>query len=58
LSDWVGNIDSLYKKLPEDVREAVKGEYRFVLTKILDYGEKALELEIKRSLDRMVSELS
>ncbi|MFQ5826055.1 MAG: hypothetical protein ACE5IA_01745 [Dehalococcoidia bacterium] len=57
LSNWVENIDSMYRKLPEDVKKDVAKAYRTVLTRVLQYGEGVLEREIKQRLERMVSEL-
>jgi hypothetical protein len=57
LSNWVDNIDTMYRKLPEDVKKDIAGAYRTVLNRVLQYGEGVLEKEIKQRLERMVSEL-
>ena len=57
LTNWVNNIDNMYKKLPENVKRDVKQEYGIVLATILKNGEKVLEDEIKSKLNNMLSEL-
>lgn len=57
LTNWVNNIDDMYRKLPENVKRDVKQEYGIVLARILKNGEKALEDEIKSKLTNMLSEL-
>ena len=56
LSNWVNNIESMYKGLPDEVKRNIKGEYGFVLRKILINGEKVLTEEIKSKLKDMLSE--
>ncbi len=43
MPNWVGNIDRMYRELPEDVKKDVRGEYRQVLKKIVNSAEKILE---------------
>ncbi len=57
LANWVGNIDNMYQKLPDPIKEDIKKEYAFVLSRILTNGEKVLEEEISSKLKRMLSEL-
>lgn len=57
LTNWVNNIDDMYKKLPENVKRDMKQEYGIVLARILKNGEKVLEDEIKSKLSNMLSEL-
>lgn len=57
LTNWVNNIDDMYKKLPENVKRDMKQEYGIVLARILKNGEKVLEDEIKSKLTNMLSEL-
>ena len=57
LTNWVNNIDNMYKKLPENVKRDVKQEYGIVLATILKNGEQVLEDEIKSKLSNMLSEL-
>ena len=57
LSNWVSNLDSMYKNLPDEVKEDIREEYSSVLTKVLLYGEKVLEEEIRSKLNRMAAEL-
>ena len=57
LSNWVSNLDSMYKNLPDEVKEDIREEYSSVLTKVLLYGEKLLEEDIRSKLNRMAVEL-
>ena len=57
LTDWVNNIENMYKNLPVEVKEDIREEYSSVLTKILAYGEEVLGEEIRSRLDRMLAEL-
>lgn len=57
LTNWVNNINDMYRKLPENVKRDVKQEYGIVLARILKNGEKVLEDEIKSKLSNMLSEL-
>ena len=58
LSNWVNNMQVMNQKLPEDVKRDMKEEYRIVLTRILEHGEKVLNDEIKSKLSGMLSELN
>jgi hypothetical protein len=58
LSNWVNNIQVMYKKLPLDVKRDIAEEYRIVLTRILKHGEKVLNDEIRSKLNGMISELN
>ncbi|MFC1968375.1 hypothetical protein ACFLVX_03175 [Chloroflexota bacterium] len=57
LSNWVSNLDSMYRNLPDEVKEDIREEYNSILTKVLLYGEKVLEEEIRSKLNRMAAEL-
>ncbi len=56
LSNWTGNIENMYRALPDEVKGDIKEEFGLVLTKILTYGEKVLEEEIRSRLNRLLSE--
>jgi len=55
LSNWVSNIDNMYKSLPDNVKEDIKEEYSTVLTRVLRNGEGVLGDEIKSRLSKMLS---
>ena len=57
LSNWVSNLDNMYKNLPDGVKEDIREEYSSVLDKVLLYGEKVLEEEIRSKLNMMAAEL-
>jgi hypothetical protein len=56
LSNWVGNIENMYRALPDEVKGDIGEEFGLVLTKILTYGEKVLQEEIRSRLNRLLSE--
>jgi hypothetical protein len=43
-------MESLYRDLPPSQQGEIKNEFCSVLKKILDYGEKTLEPEIREKL--------
>jgi hypothetical protein len=43
LPNWVGNIERMYRNLPEEVKMEVQEEYRYVLKKIVHSAENILE---------------
>lgn len=53
LDNWVANIDAMYRSLPDSVKE----EFGVVLRRILTYGGKVLEEEIKTKLNNLLSAL-
>jgi len=57
LSDWVNNIENMYKHLPHNVKEDIKAEYGTVLARSLKNGERVLGDEIESRLNKMLSEL-
>ncbi len=57
LQNWIGNIGSLYRDLPPNVQREIKKEFSSVLKKILDYGEKTLDLELRKKLSNLLLEL-
>lgn len=57
LTDWVSNIEKMYKGLPAIVRRDIEDEFREVLQRILKYGEKVLEPDLKARLGQLLSSL-
>ena len=57
LSNWVGNIENIYRNLPDEVKEDIREEFGLVLNRILTYGENVLEDEIRSKLSQLLSEL-
>ena len=57
LTNWVNNIDEMYRKLPESVKRDIEKAYAVVLTRILSNGEKVIPEELKSKLNSMLSEL-
>jgi CTP-dependent riboflavin kinase len=43
LPNWVGNIERMYRNLPEDARREVLEDYRQILKRILQSSEKILK---------------
>ena len=57
LSNWVSNIENMYKNLPDSVKKDIKEEYGTVLARSLKNAETVLGDEIKSRLNKMLSEL-
>lgn len=57
LYDWTRNIEGMYFSLPDNIKKEIKDELSAVLTRILNYGEKALDQEIRTSLNNLLSSL-
>jgi len=45
LPNWIGNIQSMYKGLPEEVKKDFGEEYRYLLEKILMSAGQILDKE-------------
>ena len=54
LDNWVANIDAMYRSLPDSVKDDIKEEFAVVLRRILTYGAKVLEEEIKTRLNNLL----
>lgn len=54
LNNWVSNIERMYISLSDDIKADVRNEFKKVLTKILTYGEKVLEEEIRTRLNNLL----
>jgi hypothetical protein len=57
LHNWVSNIEKMYRGLPDDIKEDTQQEFREVLRKILMYGDRMLEKDLKTKLMNLLSEL-
>jgi len=55
LYNWVTNIEKMYANLPENVKEDIRNEFGQVLTRILTYGEKVLQEEMRIILNNLLS---
>jgi hypothetical protein len=60
LPNWVGNIESMYRDLPEDVKRDFLDDYKNLLEKILQSAEKILKKEdrLLRKLKGMIADIS
>ncbi len=54
LYDWVSNIERMYDRLPDKAKKDIRNELSRVLTRILTYGGKVLEKEIRTRLDNLL----
>ena len=54
LYNWVGNIEKMYASLPDNVKRDIRNEFSGVLTRILTYGGKVLEEEIRTKLNNLL----
>lgn len=57
LDNWVENIEKMYGSLPDGVKDHVKKEFGEVLRRVLIYGDKSLEKELKTKLSNLLLEL-
>jgi hypothetical protein len=60
LPNWVGNIETMYRNLPESVKRDFLEDYRYILEKILQSSEKILKKEdrVLTMLRRMIADTS
>lgn len=50
LANWVGNIEKTYQSLPASAKKEIKEEFQAVLQRVLEYGDRVLEPELKERL--------
>ena len=55
LTNWIDNIDNMYRGLSDSVKNEINEVYVLVLRKILQYGENVLDDLLKKKLKRMLS---
>jgi hypothetical protein len=55
LTNWIDNIDNMYRGLPDSVKNEINEVYVLVLRKILQYGENVLDDLLKKKLKLMLS---
>ena len=55
LTNWIDNIDNMYRALPDSVKNEINEVYVHVLQKILQYGENVLDDLLKKKLKEMLS---
>ncbi len=60
LPNWVGNIEKMYRNLPETVRRDFLQDYKQILEKILQSFEKILKKDdgVLTKLKRMIADIS
>lgn len=60
LPNWVGNIETMYGDLPEEVKKDFLEDYKNILEKILHSSGKLLKKEdgVLRKLKSMIGDLS
>jgi len=57
LSNWVGNLETMYANLPAGVKAQIRNELSAVLERTLNYGGTRLEEEIRTRLNNLRSSL-
>jgi hypothetical protein len=57
LSNWVGNLETMYANLPEGVKAQIRDELSAILERTLNYGGTRLEEEIRKRLNNLRSSL-
>jgi len=58
LADWIGNIDRMYHSLPANLRQDIREELRAVLDKAVRYGDRVLQPELRKKLEKLLGEVS
>lgn len=60
LPDWVGNIEKMYRKLPEKVTREFLEDYKTILEKIFQSSEKILKKDdrVLTKLRSMIADIS
>ncbi len=54
LANWIDNIGKMYQDLPPDVKREVNPVFIPVLKRILQYGERVLESDLRRKVEQML----
>lgn len=60
LPNWVGNIEKMYRNLPEKAKRDFLEDYKHILEKILQSYEKILKKDdgVLTKLKRMIADIS
>jgi hypothetical protein len=59
LPNWVGNIERMYRDLPDEVKRDFLEDYKHILEKIIQSAERILkDDEVLRKLERMIKDIS
>jgi hypothetical protein len=59
LPNWVGNIEKMYRNLPDEVKRDFLEDYKHILEKIIQSAERILkDDEVLRKLERMIKDIS
>ena len=51
LDNWVGNIEKMYARMPDNIKKEIRTELSSVLARISTYGGKVLGDELKVRLN-------
>ncbi len=57
LDKWVGNIERMYRELPDDVRMQIKEQFKGVLDRTLTRSGKGLDSNNRARLTRLMASL-
>ena len=58
LDNWIGNISRMYHELSPEVKKEVAPVFVPVLERILKYGKRVLEPQLKGKLELLLQEAS
>jgi len=58
LNNWIDNIGRMYHDLSPEVKKELNPVFVPVLKRILEYGKRVLEAELKGKLERLLLESS
>ncbi len=54
LTNWVGNIVTMFESLPDTIKNDIKDDLQSVLQRALEYGDRSLEAELKEKLQKLL----
>ncbi len=57
LHNWIDNIEKIYMSLAPQIKDDIREEFCAILRKILDYGEKSIEAELRAKLSCLLLEI-
>lgn len=59
LPNWVGNIERMYRNLPDEVKRDFLEDYKHILEKVIQSAERILkDDEVLTKLKRMITDIS
>ncbi|MBI2934177.1 MAG: hypothetical protein HYY29_01270 [Chloroflexi bacterium] len=57
LSNWVGNLEGMYRSLSPAARKEIRVDLEGVLQRVLEYGERTLLPDLKGRLNQLLADV-